>query len=398
MDRGENIGLMEPMRVTPGSRHFIELADLAIELARKSEGFRRSMPDGTVEALSNLVRSMNCYYSNLIEGHDTHPVDIERALNNDYSDDAEKRDLQLEAKAHIAVQRWIDDGNLSSRAATADGISEIHFRFCEQLPAEFLKVENPDTGESVEVVPGEFRNGDAKVGRHIAISPGAVPKFLKHFESTYAKLSGIELLVSLAAAHHRLVWIHPFTDGNGRVVRLMSHAMLLDGLETGGVWSVARGFARASQDYRQHLQNCDAERHGDFDGRGHLSESALAEFSKFFLRTCIDQVEFMESLVSPDKLRSRIVDWSRAQVATGRLPKQSTNLLEAIIYRGQVSRGEIPDLLKVAPRTARRVASELMETGILTSETTRSPLRLSFPASLATEIMPGLFPEKDAQR
>jgi Fic family protein len=50
---------------------------------------------------------MNCYYSNLIEGHDTHPVDIERALKNDYSQDRRKRDLQLEAKAHIAVQRWI---------------------------------------------------------------------------------------------------------------------------------------------------------------------------------------------------------------------------------------------------------------------------------------------------
>ncbi len=43
---------------------------------------------------------MNCYYSNLIEGHDTHPVDIERALRHDYSDDPRTRNLQLEAAAH----------------------------------------------------------------------------------------------------------------------------------------------------------------------------------------------------------------------------------------------------------------------------------------------------------
>ena len=55
---------------------------------------------------------MNCYYSNLIEGHNTHPVDIERALAGDYSTDPEKRDLQLEAKAHIAVQKWIDEGGM----------------------------------------------------------------------------------------------------------------------------------------------------------------------------------------------------------------------------------------------------------------------------------------------
>jgi Fic family protein len=170
--------------------------------------------------------------------------------------------------------------------------------------------------------------------------------------------------------------------------------MLLDALDTGGVWSVARGFARTSQHYKQHLQNCDAERHGDVDGRGHLSESALAEFSKYFLQTCIDQVEFMEGLVRPDKLQPRIMEWSKSQVNAGHLPKQSTKLLEAIIYRGHVRRGEIPELLQVAPRTARRVVSELLETGILVSNTTRSPLRLSFPARLVNDIMPGLFPEK----
>ena len=44
-------------------------------------------------ALASLVRSMNCYYSNLIEGHDTHPIDIERALNEDFSTDHGQRDL-----------------------------------------------------------------------------------------------------------------------------------------------------------------------------------------------------------------------------------------------------------------------------------------------------------------
>jgi hypothetical protein len=63
-------------------------------------------------SLADLVRAMNCYYSNLIEGHDTHPIDIERALKSDYSNDAKKRDLQLEAQAHIAVQKWIDAGGL----------------------------------------------------------------------------------------------------------------------------------------------------------------------------------------------------------------------------------------------------------------------------------------------
>ena len=125
---------------------------------------------------------MNCYYSNLIEGHDTHPIDIERALKNDYSADPEKRDLQLEAKAHIEVQQWIDEGGLRGRATTGEGLSEIHRRFCELLPDDLLWVEDPDTGERVRVVPGELRERDVKVGRHIPVSPGAVPRFMERFE------------------------------------------------------------------------------------------------------------------------------------------------------------------------------------------------------------------------
>jgi hypothetical protein len=87
-----------PLLIGEGSRLRGPLTDLAVDLAAKSAGFRRSLLPGVLTALADLVRSMNCYYSNLIEGHDTHPVDIERALKSDYSADPEKRDLQLEAK------------------------------------------------------------------------------------------------------------------------------------------------------------------------------------------------------------------------------------------------------------------------------------------------------------
>ena len=112
-DRGESIGLMETMTIAEGSKHTGPLLDLAMELTAASAGLKRSLPAEIAKALSDLVRSMNCYYSNLIEGHDTHPVDIERALKNDDSADPQKRNLQLEAKAHIEVQRWIDHGGIT---------------------------------------------------------------------------------------------------------------------------------------------------------------------------------------------------------------------------------------------------------------------------------------------
>lgn len=394
MDRGEGTGLMEPLLIGESSRHKGVLTDRTVELAAKAAGFRRSLPEGMCTALADLVRAMNCYYSNLIEGHDTHPVDIERALSNDYSTDARKRDLQLEAKAHITVQRWIDSGGLTGRSVTVEGICEVHRRFCELLPEDLLWVEDPDTGERLRVVPGELRRRAVRVGQHVAVSPGAIPRFLGHFERTYSRLGRTDAILAVAAAHHRLLWIHPFLDGNGRVARLISHAMLLETLDTAGIWSVARGLARNVSTYKGHLARCDLPRRNDLDGRGTLSEEELVNFSRFFLEVCIDQVDFMEDLVQPDRLRTRILMWTEEEVRLGNLPPKAGNILEAILYRGELPRGEVAGLLGTTARHARRIVASLADHRVLTSEGPRASLRLAFPAALAPRWMPGLFPER----
>jgi len=393
-DLGESTTLMEPLLIGETSRDRGTLTDLAVELAQKSAGFRRSLPDSLVTSLSDLVRAMNCYYSNLIEGHETHPVDIERALKNDYSKDPRKRDLQLEAKAHVTVQRWIDGGGLKGRAVTSEGIREIHSRFCEQLPEDLLWVEDPDTKVRVQVVPGELRRRDVKVGNHIPVSPGALPRFLGRFEEVYGNLSRTDSILGAATAHHRLLWIHPFLDGNGRVARLMSHAMLLETLDTGAVWSVSRGLARSVEAYKKRLADCDGSRRNDLDGRGNLSEEALGEFARFFLSVCIDQATFMESLVQPDRLRARITLWAQEEVRLGMLPPKSGIILEAVLYRGELPRADAAGVVGASERHARRIVSALMKRGVLISDSARAPLRLVFPAALASRWMPGLFPEK----
>ena len=147
-------------------------------------------------------------------------------------------------------------------------------------------------------------------------------------------------------------------------------------------------------DYKTHLANCDLPRRNGLDGRGHLSEEALAEFTKFFLNTCIDQVTFMEGLMQPDRLRTRIALWAEEEIRLGALPPKSGSILEAVLYRGDLPRGDAPEVIGGSERSARRVVSALVDAGVLTSESTRAPLRLAFPAALAHRWMPGLFPEK----
>jgi len=388
-DRREDTFKMEPLLVEGRG----ELADLALDLAQKAAGLKRSLPAPFVVSLADLVRAMNCYYSNLIEGHDTRPIDIERALRKDYSKDKKKRDLQREAVAHIAVQQWIDAGGLSGPAASIENIREIHRRFCQQLPPDLLWVEDPTTKGRSEVVPGALRQNDVVVGRHVAISPGAVPRFLARYADVYGKLGKADTIVAAAAAHHRLAWIHPFADGNGRVARLLSHAMLLHALDSGAIWSVARGLARSVESYKGHLQACDEPRRGDRDGRGNLSEQALLDFTRYFLETCIDQVDFMERLVQPDKLHARILGWARDEVRRKKLLPRSVHILEIVLARGQMHRDELRLSIGTGDRQLRRTVSELLELGVLTSEGQAAPVKLGFPAALAPQWMPGLFPE-----
>lgn len=392
-NRGEPLTLMEPMRLAKGARDREKLSDLALELAARSAAFRRSLPEAVYRALSDLVRSMNCYYSNLIEGHNTHPVDIERALRSDYSHSPEKRNLQLEARAHIEVQRWIDTGSLKGRSFRADTIVEVHARFHAAVPEELLWVTNPDTEERAKVAPGQLRTRDVKIGQLVAVSPGAVPRFLSRYESVYSGLGKLETLLAAAAAHHRLLWIHPFLDGNGRVARLLSHASLLETLDTGGVWSIARGLARNVSAYKGHLMACDQPRRNDLDGRGSLSEEALVAFTEFFLETCLDQVRFMEDLTQPATLRNRILRWTAEEIHEGRLPANADRVMEALLYRGALPRSEVPTITATSDRQARRIIAALGDAGVVVSDTSRAPLRIGFPARLAPRWMPGLFPE-----
>jgi hypothetical protein len=200
-DRGESFIQMEPLLLGEGSGHRAELTDLVVELVGKGAGFRRSLPGGIVAALADLVRAMNCYYSNLIEGHDTHPIDIERALKNDYSTDPHKLDLQLEAKAHIAVQRWIDDGNLRAKAATADGLREIHRRFCEMLPEDLLWVEEPGTPSACALWPA---NCDSAMCRSDGTYRSAPAPFRDFFPASRTYIAALAGPMRFSRQHPRI--------------------------------------------------------------------------------------------------------------------------------------------------------------------------------------------------
>jgi Fic family protein len=336
---------------------------------------------------------MNCYYSNLIEGHDTHPHDIDRALMADYSTKPEKRALQLEARAHIEVQRMIDGGQAPSVSPLSlEYIRWAHREFCSRLPPELLLVDDPKARKKLSVVPGELRTRAVAVGRHVPPPPADLPAFMDRFEAAYRTDSKLKQLIGVAASHHRLAWIHPFLDGNGRVARLVSHAMLKE-LGIGSMlWSVSRGLARSVADYKANLMAADEPRQGDLDGRGNLSRKNLIEFCEYFLSTCLDQVRFMDQLLAPVSLNDRIQHQILEEERKGVLASGAHKLMRAALEQGAVSRGDVPSIVQASERTGQRVTRSLIENGYLSSEGHTGDLNFVIPPVARDRWFPALYP------
>ena len=388
----ERIGLMEPMLPPENTS---ELNDLAFVLVSKASSFAGMLNPVVALSVGDLVRSMNCYYSNLIEGHDTHPYDIDRAIAQEYSNEPEKRALQKEAVAHIAVQKMIDEGKTPAACPLSSEYGKwIHKEFCDRIPEELLFVENPETGEKTKVIPGVHREKTVKVGRHIPPQPENLVKFLIRFDEVYnsKRLSKLQQITSVAASHHRYVWIHPFLDGNGRVVRLMSYAAFKNIGLGSELWSVARGLARQEDKYKAILQAADTPRQGDLDGRGSLSEKALVKFCEFFLEICIDQVEYMSSLLDFKVLSERMRIHVEEMIAMKELPKGSYALLREALLIGEFERGKAQEITGLKDRAAREVLYALVKKGLLVSDTPRGAVRLGFPIDVVERWFPLLYP------
>ncbi len=383
---------MEPMMPQEGVA-MTAMSDIVIDLIAKSEKLKSKFNPQMQSSLSDMVRSMNCYYSNFIEGHNTHPIDIERALKLDFSHDIKKRNLQIEAKAHIELQQKIDIDDKLLNITSPEYILWLHEEFYSALPDEMRWIENPQTKERKPVIPGQFRDGNVIIGYHIPIDAHLIQKFLLRFDERYeiAKFNRIHQAIAAAASHHRLLWIHPFYDGNGRVARLFSHAYLKKIGIGSGLWSISRGLARNHSEYKQLLMDADMPRQGDYDGRGALTQTGLNNFCIFFLKSCLDQIEFMEKLLQPEKLLQRIERWTIDQIESKELLPGSFSLLKEAFIRGQYDRGEASTLTQYKERQARTVLNKLTEKGLLISSSPKGPVSLAFPSSILEDWFPRLY-------
>jgi len=381
-----------------------ELIDLAMDVHREAASLGGALHKITRQRIADLLRHINSYYSNLIEGHHTHPADVERAARKEYDQDPKKRALQKLSRAHIEVQKKIEKRLRKEprlEVSSPEFLCWIHDSFYELVPEEFRRIKEPSTGEKFMMEPGKLRDRLVQVGNHLPPHPESLRVFMDRFKDAFNpdNLHGTKKLIAIASSHHRLAWIHPFVDGNGRVARLFTHACMKKAqIESHGLWTISRGLARESEDYKNMLARADSSRKGDYDGRGNLSAKSLWEFCIYFLETCLDQIKFMSDLLDLDNLTQRIhgyIDLRAQGILTGekQLKEESKYILTEVMLRGEISRGDAKRVTGLSERSARRVLSALEDEELVTSESHRSPVRFSIPPKVVGYYFPDLYPE-----
>lgn len=390
---------MEPLFPDDSSGNLEALSIKLIEKAAKLSG---TLNPDTRAAIADFLRPMNSYYSNLIEGHDTHPIDIIRALKNDFSDDKAKRDLQMEAHAHINVHKNISEefraGNIS-KPFSSEYLKELHRKFYDYLPETFKVIKSKE-GELIEVIPGEFRTCEVEVGQHIAPHFETLNSFMERFEDFYnphtkPNQSKVKRIISIAASHHRFAWIHPFLDGNGRVVRLFSDTCFMcEDVHSSGLWSISRGLARNNKEYKSKLANADLKRYNDYDGRGNLSNKFLIEFCEFFLSIAIDQIEFMYNALETENILKRISGFVDMMVLKGKIKPEAKYILTDVFLKGKISKSDAMRITNTSDKTLKIITDSLIEMELLIPkrESISMMYYAKYPILFSPVLFPGLYP------
>ncbi len=346
-----------------------------------------------------LLRSMNSYYSNRIEGQHTRPHEIEQALAKDFSANKELAAKQRLAVAHIDAEAALEQRYKGEEGAhrlySPEGVQDLHYELFARLPEQ-----DWDVAEGQTVVPGALRSKEVSVGSHIAPAAASLPMFLEYWGRRYSSVRrGEAALVAMACAHQRLGWIHPFMDGNGRVMRLHTHTMLSSLGYTQGLWSPLRGFARGQERYYALLAEADSTRRGDLDGRGNLSERALIVWAEYVLDTCLDQVQFMARMLDFDTIKDRLeaaLVFESTVLKSG-IRQEALRPLHYLFLSGEeISRGEFKTMLGLGERIATEALGSLVKRGLLKSDSPQGKIRFGMPQHALRFLFPKLWPEAEA--
>ncbi len=398
----------------PQSRN--ELADKAATLTREASRLEGKVHPILAERLKKMVMFVSCYYANLIDNRQMHPFFVEQAFKGDYQDEPGKRDMQLLSRAHVKMQQMLEEAiqdNPGLNVSSKDFLKWMHTAYYRRVPKKFRGYEMHYAGKKNEIGPGDLNEANMQTSEGKASSGHGLESPIDSFSSIFdsSDYHGSDAIIAAALSHYQFMQLQPFSAGNNQIARFYTHSWFIQfHSHSRGLWSFARGVARKKDEYFNFFpaKNATMRSTGHDENRsessgskrsytGQVSDNVLATFCDFFLTICLEQIRFMDRLLEPDHLLARIHKYiSLRSVEMDGLPvlrDEVRFVLEAVVLRGSVARGEIARISGLGERTARAMTSSLLNEGLLESDNHKAPVRLGIPTHVIGWWFPKLYPE-----
>ncbi|WP_426102250.1 Fic family protein [Pseudomonas sp. PSPC3-3] len=372
---------LEPIWPSPGfPASILRMAETLSFRAGKLTGL---LHENTAVRIGGLMRITNSYYSNLIEGQFTEPATLSARVPRRNS-----KELRELAESHIGVQALLERAVRRSQSIEApwgvffapELVSVIHRRLFAGARDDDLRL-----SDGRLLVPGQLRDTAQRnvlVGDHAAPAWESAAPMLTRLQQVYGGQPDLtSRILSALAYHHRLAFVHPFEDGNGRVVRMITHLQLMRLGLASPLWSLSRGVARKQDEYYGRLRAADQPRRGDLDGRGQLTQGGLFEFVEFMLQVCIDQMEYVEhamDLISLRQRLERVIGLERRFIESG-VKQEMAKAIHILLTQGEVARADFKIFSGLHDRVASDQLKKLIDLGVVEA-----------PSAKSRSIFPGL--------
>lgn len=371
---------LEPVMPSPGFPQ--SLLDTAEKLPFQAGRLTGLLPPETAKRIGGLMRITSSYYSNLIEGQYTEPANLAPKAKQ-----RSTKELRELAVTHVLAQEALERGLMRANDEmpwremfAPQLLSLVHGRLFKNASDDDLRL-----SDGRLMVPGQMRDVTERnvlVGDHAAPAWESVAPMVKRLQEVYGAIPDQRTrLLGCLSYHHRLAFIHPFEDGNGRLARMMTHLQLMRLGLASPLWSLSRGLARHQTEYYARLSAADRPRRGDIDGRGYLTQAGLIEFVEFMLQVCIDQMTYVEEAMGLATLRQRlerIVTFEPRFIEAG-VKQGAARALHLLITHGEVLRADFKIYTGYHDRTAIEQLKSLLKLGVVEA-----------PGPKSRQLYPGL--------
>ncbi len=319
-----DIKLVEPDFVS-------ELTDLIIEL----DHLRKRKLGGTTHPrvffqLKSIFHTLESIGSARIEGNNTTLAEyIETKIENKPTESQNIKEIQNIEKAMAFVEDNVADYSINRMF-----ISEMHRMIVDDLLP-------PPDGEG-DRTPGKYREVNVKIAKSDHVPPDyiRVPDYMTELIEFIGREDSSKYdLLKIAIAHHRFVWIHPFGNGNGRVVRLFTYAMLVKlgfNVNVGRILNPTAVFCSNRDDYYHFLSNAD---------NGESPE--ILSWCTYVLKGLKEEIDKIDNLLDYEYLKTEIlVPTINFSLERKYITDIESKVLKRVVDKQVIQAGDLKDIFK----------------------------------------------------